>query len=238
MEKAIVVGATSGIGRAVALLLANKGYKVGVTGRRSELLNELKTQNTENFFVKAFDITVTESVSGNLEQLVAELGGLDLLVLCSGIAGENDTLGFSREKEIIQTNVLGFTAVANWAVLFFRRKGSGHLACITSMTGLRGNRFATCYSATKSYQINYLKGLRHKVKKNREPIYVTDICPGFIDTQIVKTTSKFWVASPDIAAIQIFNSIKKRKKKVYITKRWVLMAIVMKVLPDWIYNKV
>jgi short-subunit dehydrogenase len=89
MKNAIIVGATSGIGRGLAKLLAFDGFNVGVTGRRSDLLAEIKNENTDRYFIKSFDIIDTGSISNQLDELANELGGLDLVVICSGTGDIN-----------------------------------------------------------------------------------------------------------------------------------------------------
>lgn len=84
---------------------------------------------------------------------------------------------------------------------------------------------------------NYLQGLRHKFDKLRLPIVVTDVQPGFVDTAMAKAERRFWVASPERAARQIFTAIRKRKKHVYVSKRWRMIAWLIKVLPDWLAHK-
>ena len=237
MKKAIIVGATSGIGRGLSKLLVDHGFHVGITGRRIDLLTELKKENTNRYYVKSFDIVDTDSIPNHLNELVNSLGGLDLLVICSGTGDENIDLDFSIEKRTIHTNVLGFTAVADWAFNYFTKNKSGHLVAITSVAGLRGNRQTPSYNATKSYQINYLEGLRQKAKKSKQPIFVTDIRPGFVDTAMAKGDKMFWVSPVDKAVRQIYTAIKRKGKIVYITKRWLIIAMILKLLPGWILNK-
>ncbi len=237
MKKAIIIGATSGIGRGIAALLVGKGYDVGITGRRSNLLMEIKAENPDRYFVKPFDIIDTSSVPNRLEELVSELGGLDLLVVCSGIGDPNPDLNFLLEKQVIETNVLGFTAVADWAFNHFEKSGAGHIVAITSIAGLRGNRVGLSYSATKSYQIKYLEGLRQRVSRAKQSIFITDIRPGFVGTAMAKSDKLFWVASVDKAAGQIYRAIRKRRKVAYITRRWFAVAMVYKALPSWIYDR-
>jgi len=113
MKKAIIIGATSGIGKGLAKLLADNNYKIGLTGRRVELLNELKNENP-TFYIKSFDINDTNVVGQKLDQLTTELCGLDLLIISSGIGDINESLDFEIEKRTIDTNVLGFTCVTDW----------------------------------------------------------------------------------------------------------------------------
>lgn len=237
MKKAIIVGATSGIGRSLANLLVENDFQVGITGRRIKLLDEIKTEHPENYYFKAFDINQTLTIAKNLQDLVQVLDGLDLLIICSGIGDLNDKLDFHIEKKTIDTNINGFTAIVDWTFNYFQEQKYGHLAVITSIAGLRGNQQAPSYSATKAYQINYLEGLRIKAAKINLPILISDIRPGFVNTDMAKGEGLFWVAPVDKAAKQIFKVIQKRRKVAYITKRWVIIAFLLKLLPNWIMER-
>jgi short-subunit dehydrogenase len=236
MKKAIIIGASSGIGKALAIALARDGYKVGITGRRNMLLTELKVTNPEGYIMKSFDLTGLNS-NQELNELATELAGVDLLIICSGIGDLNPTLDFGIEKQAIDVNVSGFTQVADWAFNYFERQGSGHLTAISSIAGIRGIDHAPAYNASKAYQINYLEGLRKKAAKQKLGIVVTDIRPGFVDTAMAKGEGLFWVASPEKAAKQILSAIQRKKRVAYITRRWVLIAWLLKILPYWIYEK-
>jgi len=237
MNKAIVIGATSGIGKELARLLVKNGFYVGITGRRENLLDELKSENPDMFFTCAFDLTKTETISQNLDNLVRILGGTDLVIISSGTGDINRDLEFKTEKSTIDVNVTGFTAAAVWAFNYFIRQKQGHLVAITSIAGLRGNREAPSYNATKSYQINYLEGLRQKGQKTGLPIYITDIRPGFVNTNMAKGDGLFWVASPEKAALRIFSAIKSKKSVQYVTRRWGLIAGLLKVIPRSLFRR-
>jgi short-subunit dehydrogenase len=237
MKKAIVIGATSGIGKELAKILSVHSYRVGITGRRNNLLTELQNENKDCYLIKSFDIIETDKISHNLEELVTELGGLDLLIISSGTGNLNDELDFKIDKLTIDTNVIGFTAIADWAFKFFINQKSGHLVCITSIAGLRGGRAAPSYNATKAFQISYLEGLKQKADKLKFQIHITDIRPGFVNTAMAKGDKLFWVSPVEKAAQQIFIAIMKKRKIVYVTKRWGILAFVVRNLPNWIYNK-
>jgi short-subunit dehydrogenase len=237
MKKAIIIGATSGIGKGLAQKLANENYVVGITGRRSELLSELKSQNPNVFHPKTFDIIDTKKIVENLENLTKELGGLDLLIISSGTGDLNENLDYEIEKRTIETNITGFTCIANWAFNYFEDQKAGHLVAITSVGGLRGSRIAPAYNSSKAYQINYLEGLRQKAQKLKKPIFVTDIRPGFVDTAMAKGEGQFWVASVEKATSQIYNAIKRKKKIAYITKRWRFIGIILKRIPRQVYDR-
>lgn len=193
MKKAIIIGATSGIGKELAKLLADNNYKVGLTGRRTELLNELKNDNPNSYFIKSFDVTDTKITVKKLDELTTELGGLDLLIISSGTGDINENLDFEIKNRTIQTNVIGFTCVADWTFNYFENQKFGHLVAISSIGGLRGSRQSPAYNATKAYQINYVEGLRQKATKLKDPIFITDIRPGLVGTEMAKGEGLFWV---------------------------------------------
>ncbi|HRZ42639.1 MAG TPA: SDR family NAD(P)-dependent oxidoreductase [Bacteroidales bacterium] len=237
MKKAIVVGATSGIGRGLAKILAQHDYLVGVTGRRTGLLEELKGEHPESYVVKSFDISDTALIANIMDELTAELGGLDLLVICAGTGDLNENLSFSIEEPTIHTNVLGFTAVADWAFNHFQGKKSGHLVAITSIGGLRGSRVSPAYNASKAYQINYLEGLRQKAWRKKLPVFITDIRPGLVDTNMAKGDGLFWVMPVEKASQQIWKAIQRKKRVAYVTRRWHLVALILKTLPKFLFDR-
>jgi short-subunit dehydrogenase len=231
LKKAIIIGATSGIGKSMAELLLLEGYEVGVTGRREELFQSIKTQETSRIVFKKMDVQDVSTLEPIGNELVRQLGGLDLLIISAGIGEENKNLNFDVENNVIKTNIQGFTCMADWAVRYFKEQGYGHLVNISSIAGIRGNGIAPSYNATKAYQINYLEGLRINVKDYGSSITITDVRPGFVDTPMAKGEGLFWVASVQKAAEEIFEAIKQKRKVVYITKRWGLIALLLKVIP-------
>lgn len=236
MKKAIVVGASSGIGYQLAVLLAQNGYKVGITGRRDQLLLNLQATNPEQFIVSVFDVADIADVPQQLKQLTDELGGLDLLVLSSGTGKINPELDTTVEQDINALNVAGFTAIADWTFNFFQKQAFGHFVAITSIAGIRGSRQAPAYFASKAYQINYLEGLRQKAKKTKLPIYITDIRPGFVDTAMAAGENLFWVATAGKAASQIYRAVEHKRDVVYVTKRWRIIGFLFWILPGFIHK--
>jgi short-subunit dehydrogenase len=236
MQKAIILGATSGIGKALALLLANNGYKVGIAGRRENLLETIYKENPDSFCYLPFDVTAN-TVEENLNNLATQLGGLDLLIYSSGVGELNPALQIELELPTIDVNVKAFNKTVVWAYHYFEQQKSGKIAVISSIAGLRGSSFASAYNASKAYQINYLEGLRQKAQKQKLAISITDIRAGFVDTQMAKGTGKFWVASTQKAALQIFNAIKAKKSVIYVTKRWRIIAWLLKLLPRFLYER-
>lgn len=228
MKNAIIIGASSGIGKATALLLAQRGYRVGITGRRLHLLEQIREADPVNIHVHSFDVNTLTSDT-HLKVLAETLGGIDLILYCSGVGEFNKNLDFAIEKKMIDTNVTAFTQVADWAVTYFQKQKSGSFASITSLAGMMGSRHAPAYNASKAFQINYLKGLRQIVKKNKLPISIIDLRTGFVDTPMAKAQGKFWVASPDKAANQIVRAIEQNSSVAYITRRWRIIGFLLKI---------
>lgn len=199
MKKAIIIGASSGIGCELAKILTNNGYTVGITGRRRAELDKLKNSNPVNFIVSSYDCT-TENNSDKLIELTGKVGGLDLLILSAGTGDLNEEIDYEIENRTNQLNVIAFTEIVSWAFNYFEKQKKGHLVAISSIAGIRGSGMAPAYSASKAYQINYLEGLRQKVKKMENNIYVTDIRPGFVDTDMAKGDGQFWIGEKEKVA--------------------------------------
>lgn len=238
MKKAIIIGASSGIGRALAKCLAGDGYSVGLAARRLPLLHELQREIGQGAFVKQIDVCDTSKAASLIAELIGEMGGIDLMVISAGTGHINPDLEWSKEAETIAVNVTGFAAVANIAMQHFLQQGSGHLVNISSIAALRGSSEAPAYNASKSFESTYLDGLRQKVARLRVPITITDIQPGFVDTDMAKGEGLFWVAAPEVAAGQIYQAIRRKKKHAYVTRRWRLIAWFFKLAPDWLYDRV
>jgi short-subunit dehydrogenase len=234
--KIIIIGATSGIGKALAQQYLALGHTVAVTGRRQELLLALKKQypaiHTGCFDVQAAD--VAERVQG----LITQMGGLDLLIYSAGYGEPNKELVNEIELDATATNVMGFVKTAAFTFNYFLQQGHGQLAVISSVAALRGNSFTPAYSAGKAYVSNYAEGLNIKAHKLKADIVVTDIRPGFVKTKMAKGNGQFWVAPVSKAARQIIAAIAAKKRVAYITKRWRLIAVIMKRLPFWLYRKI
>lgn len=234
-SRAIVVGATSGIGREVALLLAENGYRVGVIGRREENLKELTSLYQGQIVGQAADVTDVDAARSAIESLISELGGLELIIISSGYGEINKELDFEIEHNSINVNVVGFTFIADYAYRYFSSQDKGHIVGITSVMGLRGSCAAPAYSATKAYQINYLESLHQRARTQGKDVIITDIRPGSVNTAMMKGEGHFWISSPQRAALQIYRAIKRKKSVAYVTRRWSLIGILLRILPRCIF---
>jgi len=238
MKNAIVFGATSGIGKSITRILIKEGYKVAITGRRLEKLEELKKEFPDQILVKQNDIQQIEDVEKVFNEIVLEFKTIDLVIQSSGVGFVNPKLDWDKEQQTILTNVLGVTKLYILAYKLFKEQQFGHLVGISSIASIRGSRAAPDYFASKAYQKSYLEGLYIKTKSIKsKKVFITDIRPGFVDTPMALGDQLFWMVPLEKAAIQIYSAIKKKKRVAYISKRWQLIAWVLKIVPAWILKK-
>jgi short-subunit dehydrogenase len=237
MSKAIIIGATSGIGSELAKIFSNQGYEVGILGRREMLLAEVVKGLPGKSYARQIDITIPIVAIEKLNKLIEDMGGVDVIVISAGVGYINADLDWAAEEKTICTNVSGFTAMCNAAMKFFLKQGDGQLVGISSIAAIRGSGGAPAYAASKAFVSNYLEGLRLWAYKKGLPVTVTEIQPGFIDTAMAKGDGLFWVAPTNKAARQIYRAIIKKRSHAYITRRWRFIAWLMKGLPECIMRK-
>ncbi len=227
----LILGASSGLGRGIAETYIGRGHTVGIAGRRTDKLEELAA-GRDNVFCTACDVTDLATAVPALKALVERMGGMDLMVHCSGIGRQNPALDFAIELPTVDTNVRGWTAVVDWAFSYFTAQGHGHLAAISSFASLRGLAPAPAYAASKAYQAHYLEALRQRALASHKPLYVTDIRPGFVDTPLLSDPSQFfWVERPERAVRAIVRAIDRRRGVATVPWRWALLAKLMPLVP-------
>ena len=233
----IFIGATSGIGKALFDIYVKEGKRLGIVGRRTHLLDELKHHYPSNTYTATADITKQDEIEQAISSLRKEIGNIDLAIVCSGIGELNPSLDYNVERPTIDTNVTGWTFVVDTLYNIFEQQDHGHLVAITSAGGLRGEPMAPAYNATKAYQINYMEALRKKAFKAGGKIIVTDVRPGLVDTAMAKGEGLFWVMPVEKVARQIYTAIRNKNSKIYVTKRWHLLAAINKNLPFKLYKR-
>ncbi|MER3463783.1 MAG: oxidoreductase [Chitinophagaceae bacterium] len=237
MKRIIIVGASSGIGKEMALMYAQQGHLVGITGRRKELLEQIQQQFPQQILIASFDVMNDENRT-HIQRLAEQLGGLDLLIYNSGFGDISENLNYEIEIKTTRTNVNGFVSIVSFAFNYFVQQGYGQIALTSSIAALRGNSWAPAYSASKAFMSNYAEGLSIKAKKLKKDITITDLKPGFVKTKMAKGNGQFWVAEPVKAAQQIVTAIENKKRIAYITKRWWFVAQIMRRLPYSIYSRI
>lgn len=237
MPNAIIVGASSGIGRALAKELSSD-YDLGLAARRTERLKAVG-EDIGGAHVAAIDVT-DDDARERFEKLVESLGGVDLVVLSAGIGRYNPDLEWGDERDTIDVNVRGFTALATAAIEHFEATDGGHLVGISSVAAEVGSPTLPAYSASKAFVARYLEGLRYRAADadadtdadTDADVTVTDVRPGFVDTPMSPESDRFWECSAETAAAQIARAIRKDEDVVYVTRRWWLVSKVLGVLPD------
>lgn len=137
IQRALIVGATSGIGKETALQLLQKGWILGLAGRREENLKELQQLAPERIHIRAIDIC-QEDATDRLLKLIEEMGGIDLYLHCSGIGHQNYQLTPEIELRTLETNGTGFVRMVTAAFRYFAQQKGGHLAVISSIAGTKG----------------------------------------------------------------------------------------------------
>ena len=238
MKNAIIFGATSGIGKALAEILVANKYNVAITGRRLEKLEALKKRFPNQILIKQNDIQKVEEVTKVFNEILAAYKTVDLIIQSSGVGFVNPKLEWDKEEQTMLTNVLGVTKLYNLAYNLFKKQQFGHLVGITSIASLRGSRAAPVYFASKAYQKSYLEGLYIKTKTIKsKQVFITDIRPGFVDTPMALGDGIFWMVPVNKAAQQIYSAIKNKKRVAYISKRWRFIAWVLKIAPAWLLKK-
>lgn len=230
MKKVIIIGATSGIGLELAKLFIGDKWLVGATGRRTALLESLQTAFSSSIITECFDVTGNDNIK-HLENLISRLDGLDILIYNSGYGDPSESLDWEIDKQTTLTNVNGFLEITNYAFNYFVKQGHGQIVGISSIASITGGSYAPAYNASKAYMSTYLLGLQAKTCRNKLDIAVTDIQPGFVKTKMAKGHGQFWVAPVEKASRQIYDAIMKKKARAYITKRWWLIAKLLRLIP-------
>ena len=232
-KRAIVIGASSGIGKEVAQLLVKEGWIVGVAARRVELLQDICAVETE-----AIDVTQKEATV-KLRNLIERLGGMDLFFYASGIGKQNRELQENVELATMETNAVGFTRMIGEAYRYFAERGEGHIAAITSIAGTKGLGPAPAYSATKAMQNTYLEALEQLTNAKGLKIRFTDIRPGFVDTALLNDDFHYpMMLKPEAVAKDIVKAIHAKKHVRVIDLRYRILTALWQLIPRWIWRRI
>ncbi|GAA5521953.1 SDR family NAD(P)-dependent oxidoreductase [Aliifodinibius salicampi] len=237
-KKAIITGATSGIGRALAIEMHRKGYVVGATGRRTKRLESLKEKLGDRLFIQQMDVTNMDNAVSKLGELASRMGGLDIIVLNAGISNLNEGDGRGNDLRVIDVNIRGFANLAAHCYNLFEKQGHGQLVGVSSVASLFGWGQSASYNASKAFVNTYLQGYRQKANHTDADITVTNLIPGFVKSEITEgREGLFWIAPTEKAARQMLHAIESRRNTAYITHRWRIIAWLIKLSPQWIWNR-
>ena len=279
-RRAIVMGATSGLGREIALELLKRGFIVGVCGRRLELLQEVEAEwkswlhspaasgrvaagaagaaetavangtaavasgradvaeeiAPQRVFIRQIDVTAPDAPE-RLLGLVEEMGGMDMYIHSSGIGYKNMALDGRIERETVITNALGFTQMVDAAFDWFKERGGGHIAFISSVAGTKGLGAAPSYSATKRYQWIYAQALAQLSSMERYNISFTDIRPGFVATGFLGSSKYPLLLEKHYVAQKIVKAILARKRSVIIDYKYKILCLFWRMIPNWLWER-
>ena len=231
MKKAIVIGASSGIGMEVARLLLKQGWKVGTAARRIDLLKTIGDVETEQI-----DVTKPEATQ-QLQHLIERVGGMDLFFYASGIGKQNRELKENIELAIVETNAVGFTRMIGEAYRYFAQQGHGHIAAISSIAGTKGLGPAPSYSATKALQNVYLQALEQQANARDLDICFTDIRPGFVDTALLNGNFKSpMMLKPENVAKEIVLAINRKQHVRIIDWKYRILTALWRRIPKCIWR--
>lgn len=236
--RAIVVGASSGIGHEVAKLLLAEDYMVGVAARREQPLLMLRSLAPRMVKTAVIDVT-SDDAAACLQQLVDALGGIDLFFYASGIGKQNMTLEAETELATVRTNALGFCRMVGEAYRIMAHTGHGHIAVISSIAGTKGLGVAPAYSATKAMQNVYMQALAQQSRMRGFDISFTDIRPGFVDTPLLASGSQSYPMLLDSKRVAwaIVRAIRKRRRVAVIDWRWHVLTFFWRALPSWLWER-
>lgn len=236
-RKAIVIGATSGIGMEVAKVLASKGWLVGIAGRRQELLQQLQRKHLNIVATECIDVTKADAPE-RLQTLIGKTGGMDLYFHSSGIGYQNTELDMNLELATVETNALGMTRMVGAAFHYFTEhpKQKGQIAVISSIARTKGLGPAPAYSATKRYTSHYLECLTQlsHIRKLTN-ISIHDIRPGFVRTPLISGSNYPMQLKADKVARQIVNALERGRSIITIDWRYKILVFFWRLIPRWIW---
>lgn len=236
MKRAIIIGATSGIGQEVAHLLVQQGWYIGIAGRRENTLQNMQQAYPGQIEIQCLDVTKEDAVL-HLNELISRLGGMDLFFLSSGVGYQNRNLEPEIELHTARTNVEGFTRMITAAFDYFKKTDGGHIAVISSIAGTKGLGVAPAYSATKRFQNTYIDALAQLSRMQHLNIRFTDIRPGFVATDLLRNGKYPMLMSADKVARHIVRALKRRKRVAVIDRRYRLLVFFWRMIPRWLWER-
>ena len=240
-KRIVIIGASSGLGKETTRKFAQMGWKIGIAARNIEALNELQKEYPQSIVAtEQIDVTTPEAVQ-KLLTLIEKIGGIDTLLLASGIGSQNAALNIDTELNTVKTNAFGFTNIVDTAFNYFRNRSHeekpGQIAVISSIAGTMGLGIAPSYSATKRYQRHYIDALEQLAHFEKVNVIFTDIRPGFVDTPLLRNSKKFpMLMSVDYATPRIVKAILKKKRVAIIDWRWRLVVAFWHLIPRCIWR--
>ena len=234
-----ITGASSGIGRALAIKFANEGWLVAASARRENLLQELGQEN-ENIHSFPLDVTNLDQCKTVFKEIVEKFENIEICVFGTGIHDPKSEKEFNLEKirKIMEVNYFGTMNSINSVYNYYKDKKSGQISIVSSVAGYRGLPAAGAYCASKSALTSFTESLYFEMK--RINVRISLVSPGFIKTPMTDQNDfpMPMIKSPEFAAQQIYiGLVKKKSFEIHFPKTFTFFMKILKILPNSIYFK-
>ena len=235
-----ITGASSGIGKALAIKFAKEGWKVAISARRENLLNEIaKTYN--DIFPYPLDVTDSKKCELVFNSIKEKFKNVDISVFSTGIHDPKSekSLDLNKVRQIMEVNFFGTINSVNAVYKYYKERKSGQISIVSSVAGYRGLPAGGAYCASKSALTNFAESLNFEMK--RKNVRVTLVSPGFIKTPMTDQNDfpMPMIRSPEFAAEQIYvGLVKKNAFEIHFPKSFTFIMKILQILPNWIYFKI
>jgi len=234
-----ITGASSGIGKALAIKFAKEGWKVAISARRENLLNEIaKTYN--DIFPYPLDVTDSKKCELVFNSIKEKFKNVDISVFSTGIHDPKSekSLDLNKVRQIMEVNFFGTINSVNAVYKYYKERKSGQISIVSSVAGYRGLPAGGAYCASKSALTSFTESLNFDMK--RKNVRVSLISPGFIKTPMTDQNDfpMPMIKTPEFAAEEIYNGlVKKNAFEIHFPKSFTFIMKILQILPNWAYFK-
>lgn len=236
MKRVIVMGASSGIGREVCLMMLERGWQVGIAARRKDMLDEIRQAYPDLVKTRLIDVT-TEDAPALLAELIKELGGVDVYLHASGFGKQNYNLDTDIERHTVAVNCDGFAALIGSVFHYMNANDGGHIVSVSSIAGTKGLGIAPSYSATKAFQSTYIQALEQLSNMRGSKVRFTDIRPGFVDTPFLADAGRFpMLMDVSKVAKDIMDAIDNQSHVKVIDWRYRILVFFWHLIPNSVWR--
>ena len=243
MKRVILVGATDGLGKALAEVYAARGFWVTILGRSPRKLDALVADLGGRYAAATVkgvvcDLSDAARLEPAFQEALAATGHCDLFLYNAGVMHHGDGLTSvpERDAEMMEVNAVAAVRLLGLAANWFRVAGRGQIAGISSIAGDRGRKGNPAYNASKAALTTFLEGLRNRLAPFG--VTVSTIKPGYVGTRLTAGKSGlFWVVPPADAARIIADRLEKRHEVFYVYRRWALFGLAMRHVPRFLFKR-
>jgi len=234
-----ITGASSGIGKSLAIKFANEGWQVAASSRRENLLKELSDTNS-NIHSFPLDVTDSEKCKDVSTEIINKLENIEICIFCTGIHDPKSekSLDLEKVRKIMEVNFFGTVNSINSVYDYFKKKRSGHISMVSSVAGYRGLPAGGAYCASKSALTTFAESLYFDLK--RFNVRVSVVHPGFIKTPMTDQNDfpMPMIKSPEFAADEMFKGLTQSNAfEIHFPKQFTFIMKILKIMPNWLYLK-